>query len=178
MRSRGCLVVLLAAALATACAEPEVPEPLVDQTEVDREAGREGDAVSDDGAEDGPGDAPATVAGIEELGHLTLPEAASDVEVGAVGETSSRRAVFTLPTEALEPWCRDLGLGQPLVRAAALEPEDRERFGIPDDAEVGDVRTCEGSAPDDPRVQRAVIATGAERDEVTVHLVVEVFPLR
>lgn len=119
-----------------------------------------------------------TVAGIEELGDLTLPEAAGEVEVSAVGESASRRAVFTLPTAELEPWCRELGLGQPLVRAREVEPEDRERFGIPPDAEVGDVRSCEGSAPEDPRVQRAIIATGAEGDEVTVHLVVQVFPVR
>lgn len=166
-----CLAALLLATLAAACAEPRVPDPLPDETEV---GGVDGDDVTADDGES----TPETVEGIEELGDLTLPEAASDVQVSAVGETPSRRAVFTLPTEALETWCRDLGLGQPLVRARDLEPEDRERFGITGDAEVGDVRTCEGSAPEDPRVQRAVIATGAESDEVTVHLVVEVFPVR
>ena len=167
------IAVVLLATAGAACASEPMADPPPEARGSQQAPAADGDVapVDDD-------DVPETVAGIERLGDLEIPAEAEEVEVSTVGGTSSRRAVFTLPVASLEPWCRDLGLGQPLARARELSDQDRDRFAIAEGADLEAVLGCEGSAPGDPQLQRAVVATGTDGEDATVHLVVQRSPGR
>lgn len=160
--------------LATACAEPEVPDPLP----TDGAQAPSDDAGGDEGEDGVDGNEEPTVEAVEEAGSLTLPDGATDVVVDRVEGTETLRAVFTLPSADLDAWCQEQALGPSTPMSRPPDADGRGRFGIAEDVPEDGMRRCQGSAPDDPQVQREVIATGTDGDEASVHLLVQTFPTR
>lgn len=159
-----------------ACGEsPTLPDPLPGGDAGTPDGGAGGDGTDQ---EDAAVNDELTAATVEEVGLIDLPEGAGEVQVDEVDGTGSLRAVFTLPSADLDAWCQDQAFGPSTPMSRPPDADGRARFAIADDVPEEGMRRCLGSAPDDPSVQREVIATGTDGEVASVHLVVQVFPGR
>ena len=115
----------------------------------------------------------ASVPAFEAFSGLTVPEQAREVKVSTTpgpGGAPAYRVDFTLPSKAVDRFCTDGRLGQPLD-VYTVPPYIRERFGFTDEDPSG-VKIAEGALPGRMSVQRTVLATGTETAtaDVRVHV--------